>query len=277
MSFASGLPARIRTVDTDQAWGDINFDLILSDWREVGGAKFAFQQLYTANDRVILHQTFDEVVLNPPLAKDLFEIPAAMRSGAQPPMRHDVEFQWIFRRTLAGGLLDTNELGFDPRMGGLRVEEILPGVQHVVGGNPNNLVVEMKDHVVVFDAPPLLPTPEARALAEQMGQIVMVVEAGRTAQGTVGQALDMLEKCPVVMTVLKQPGADTVAITRAIEKAIEEEAQTLSSREPGAGHSDDGQESEGKAQAVLFKHRALPMLEMLKQCHAAEAPIVWGV
>ena len=150
---ASGLPARIRTVDTDQAWGDINFDLILSDWREVGGAKFAFQQLYTANDRVILQQALDEVVLNPPLAKDLFEIPAAMRSGAQPPMRHDVEFQWIFRRTLAGGLLDTNELGFDPRMGGLRVEEIVPGVQHVVGGNPNNLVVEMKDHVVVFDAP----------------------------------------------------------------------------------------------------------------------------
>jgi glyoxylase-like metal-dependent hydrolase (beta-lactamase superfamily II) len=150
---ASGLPARIRTVDTDQAWGDINFDLILSDWREVGGAKFAFQQLYTANDRVILQQALDEVVLNPPLAKDLFEIPAAMRAGAQPPMRHDVEYQWIFRRIMAGGLLDTNELGFDPRMGGLRMEEILPGVQHVVGGNPNNLVVEMKDHVVVFDAP----------------------------------------------------------------------------------------------------------------------------
>ena len=80
-------------------------------------------------------------------------LPISMRAGAQPPMRHDVEYQWIFRRIMAGGLLDTNELGFDPRMGGLRMEEILPGVQHVVGGNPNNLVVEMKDHVVVFDAP----------------------------------------------------------------------------------------------------------------------------
>ena len=150
---ASGLPARIRTVDTDQAWGDINFDLILSDWREVGGAKFSFHQIYTANDRIVLHQTLDEVVLNPVLAKDLFEIPAALRAGAQPPVLHDVEYQWIFRRMLAGGLLDTNELGFDPRMGGLRLEEIAPGVQHVVGGNPNNMVVEMKDHVVVFDAP----------------------------------------------------------------------------------------------------------------------------
>jgi glyoxylase-like metal-dependent hydrolase (beta-lactamase superfamily II) len=150
---ASGLPARVRTIDTDQAWGDINFDLILSDWREVGGAKFAFHQIYTANERVVLHQTLSEVSLNPSLAKDLFEIPAQLRAGAQPPSLHDVEYQWIFRRMLAGGLFDTNELGFDPQTGGLRLEVIAPGVHHVVGGNPNNMVVEMKDHLVVFDAP----------------------------------------------------------------------------------------------------------------------------
>ena len=150
---ASGLPARIRTVDTDQAWGDIDFDLILSDWREVGGAQFSFHQIYTANGRVILQQSIDSVTLNPPLAKDLFDIPATLRAGAQPPATHDVEYQWIVRRMRAGGLLDTNELGFDPAMGGLRMEEVAPGVQQVVGGNPNNLVVEMKDHVVVFDAP----------------------------------------------------------------------------------------------------------------------------
>jgi len=150
---ASGLPARIRTIDTDQAWGDINFDLILSDWREISGAKFAFHQIYTSNERIVLHQTLSDVSLNPPLAKDLFDIPGAMRSGAQPPALHEVEYQWIFRRIMAGGLLDTNELGFDPRMGGLRMEEIAPGIQQVVGGNPNNLVVEMKDYVVVFDAP----------------------------------------------------------------------------------------------------------------------------
>ncbi len=60
------------------------------------------------------------------------------------------------------------------------------------------------DRVVVFDSPPLLPTPEARALAPHMGQIIMVVESAHTAQGTVAQALDMLEKCPVVMTVLNK-------------------------------------------------------------------------
>ncbi len=149
----TGLPARVRTLDTDQAWGDVNCDLILSDWREVGGAKFSFHQIYEVNERVVLHQTIDEIALSPPLAKDLFEIPAAMRAGAQPPAIHDVEYQWIFRRMLAGGLLDTEQLGFDPRDGGLRLVEIAPGVQHVVGGNPNNLLIEMKDYLVVFDAP----------------------------------------------------------------------------------------------------------------------------
>lgn len=150
---ATGLPARIRTVDTDQAWGDCNFDLILSDWRDVGGARFSFHQLYTVNGRLVLHQTIDEITLNPPLAKDLFELPAPLRATAQPPATHDVEYQWVFRRMLAGGLLDSNELGYDPRAGGLRLVELAPGIGQVVGGNPNNLVVEMKDYLVVFDAP----------------------------------------------------------------------------------------------------------------------------
>ena len=40
-----GLPARIRTVDADGVWGDCNYDLILSDWREVDGVKFASTSL----------------------------------------------------------------------------------------------------------------------------------------------------------------------------------------------------------------------------------------
>ncbi len=78
----------------------------------------------------------------------------------------------------------------------------------LASGAMQRLLAEMSerypDRVVIFDAPPLLPTPEARALAEHMGQIVMVVESAHTAQGTVAQALDMLEKCPVVMTVLNK-------------------------------------------------------------------------
>ena len=68
----------------------------------------------------------------------------------------------------------------------------------------DEMATRYPDRVVIFDSPPLLPTPEARALATHMGQVVMVVEATKTAQGTVAQALEMLEECPVVMTVLNK-------------------------------------------------------------------------
>lgn len=54
------------------------------------------------------------------------------------------------------------------------------------------------DRVVIFDSPPLLLTSESRALACQMGQIVLVVEAERTTQQTVKDALQQIEACDVV-------------------------------------------------------------------------------
>lgn len=54
------------------------------------------------------------------------------------------------------------------------------------------------DRIVIFDSPPLLLTSEARVLASQMGQIVLVVEAERTTQQTVKEALQQIESCDVV-------------------------------------------------------------------------------
>lgn len=60
------------------------------------------------------------------------------------------------------------------------------------------------DRILVFDAPPLLPSTESRALATQVGQVLLVVEADRTTQSAVTSALGMIETCPVVMTVLNK-------------------------------------------------------------------------
>jgi len=60
------------------------------------------------------------------------------------------------------------------------------------------------DRILVFDAPPLLSSTESRVLAAHMGQILLIVEAERTPQGRVKQALETIEQCPVVMTVLNK-------------------------------------------------------------------------
>jgi protein-tyrosine kinase len=77
----------------------------------------------------------------------------------------------------------------------------------------SRLMLDLKDRysdrVIIFDAPPLLASTESRVLATSMGQIVVVVEAQRTQEVVVSQAIAALEKCPVVMTVLnKVVGSD---------------------------------------------------------------------
>jgi len=60
------------------------------------------------------------------------------------------------------------------------------------------------DRIIVFDSPPLLLTTEARALASHMGQIVVVVQSGETAQAAVKEAVSTIESCPLKMMVLNQ-------------------------------------------------------------------------
>jgi protein-tyrosine kinase len=61
--------------------------------------------------------------------------------------------------------------------------------------------------IVVFDAPPLLVTSEARVLAAHMGQVVLVVAADDTPRATVAEALGTIENCPLVMTLLNRSTA----------------------------------------------------------------------
>lgn len=68
------------------------------------------------------------------------------------------------------------------------------------------------DRIIVFDSPPILATSEASVLATHMGQIVMVVEAERTSQEAVREALSHIQSCEVVNMLLNKatptPGAD---------------------------------------------------------------------
>jgi exopolysaccharide/PEP-CTERM locus tyrosine autokinase len=64
------------------------------------------------------------------------------------------------------------------------------------------------DRIVIFDSPPLLLTTEARVLATQMGQVVMVVQADKTLQADVQQALATIESCPVKMMLLNKVRTD---------------------------------------------------------------------
>ncbi len=63
------------------------------------------------------------------------------------------------------------------------------------------------DRIVIFDSPPMCLTSEARVLAGLMGQVVLVVEEGKTSQHSVKQALSMLENNEIVGIVLNKKKA----------------------------------------------------------------------
>ncbi len=60
------------------------------------------------------------------------------------------------------------------------------------------------DRIIIFDTPPVLATTEPAALALHIGQIVFVVEAGKTSRNAIKEALNLISVCPNVGFVLNK-------------------------------------------------------------------------
>ena len=150
----SGLPAIIRTVDYDNMWGDVTYDVALSDWRDVSGVKVPMNRKYELNGRVVQEVQLSSVAFNAPVDASKFEVAAALRADAAKPAGGNVPYQWVIRRQFIGTYLDSEHTSYDTKGSpGLRLQELAPGVFHVVGGSHNSLLVEMTDHLVMVDAP----------------------------------------------------------------------------------------------------------------------------
>ena len=97
----------------------------------------------------------------------------------------------------------------------------IPGLSLLPAGKPHEFITEMMasrrmtelideitsryaDRIVILDSPPLLSTPESQVLANLVGQIVFVIEAGKTPHTIVRDALDMLPKEKAIGLVLNK-------------------------------------------------------------------------
>lgn len=146
------LPAAIRTIDDDNVHGDSAYDAVLGDWKAVGGVQVAHSLSYRIFGIEVANVSYKQVTANPTLASDVFAVPDTVRSALKGPATSNVPYQWIIRRLYMSRYMDT-EQPFLPSGGSVKLVELAPNVQHVQGANANNLIVAMKDHLVVFDAP----------------------------------------------------------------------------------------------------------------------------
>ena len=149
----TGLPARVRSLDTDPIDGDVNYDLVLSDWRVVNGVKFAHSQALELGKRVVAKFQYSNIAVNAAVPADRFAVSYDVRKRRVLPAMGTVPYQWVERRTIWGNFRDTDELVYAEDSAGLSWLDLAPGVVLTSGGSHNNLVVEMRDHLIVFDAP----------------------------------------------------------------------------------------------------------------------------
>jgi glyoxylase-like metal-dependent hydrolase (beta-lactamase superfamily II) len=148
---ATHLPAIVRTRDVDNVYGDSNYDLVLSDWKDIAGTKRAHTLSFQLNGIEVQRLTLKQVTVDAPIPAGTFAVSDEVK-GKTKTAAADAPYQWVLRRIFLGRFLDSDKVYF-PENGGFKLTELAPNVQHVVGGSANNLIVAMKDGIVIFDAP----------------------------------------------------------------------------------------------------------------------------
>lgn len=66
------------------------------------------------------------------------------------------------------------------------------------------LATRYPDRIVLFDAPPVLATSHARVMAQHAGQIILIVEAGKTLEHSVKDAVHQFDEEKMVGVVLNK-------------------------------------------------------------------------
>ncbi|NOZ37670.1 MAG: AAA family ATPase [Gammaproteobacteria bacterium] len=106
------------------------------------------------------------------------------------------------------GLVDVLE-SEDLAIGDVLLQTDIPNFRVVSAGKQNEYVTELlasqrmsalvkeisrryADRIIIFDGPPLLSTPQTQVLAKLVGQVVFVIEAGKTPQSLVEEALSLI-------------------------------------------------------------------------------------
>jgi len=147
------LPLAVRTIEDDVIHGDGMFDLILSDWKTVAGAKIATSLAWKFNGLAKLDIAYSDIAANAPMAPQTFTVTDATKQAAKPPAGGDVPWQAVQVSLNFGRYDDLAEERNAAAGLVMKLVDLAPNVSQAQGRSHNSLVVAMKDYLVVFDAP----------------------------------------------------------------------------------------------------------------------------
>lgn len=140
---ATHLPVRLRAHDVDETAGDSTLDVVMNEWMPTGDLVVPRSMSWMLNGTTLAEVKIEQVRLNP---QDAPPPPPQLVPLASDP-RAVVPYQWVLRREAMGGYSEDDALAKQ------HLERVAEGVELVAGRTHNALIVEMRDHLVVIDAP----------------------------------------------------------------------------------------------------------------------------
>ncbi len=140
------LPVRVMYTEDDPIYGDTLNELAFFDWRDYAGIRLPQTMAYFLNGNKIREERVRTLIHNPKYDEASLAIPADIRSQAEAGQR--IVSQWPLRRIVMG--VGYQDFGRDQKVD---IAEVAKGVYHVKGSTHHSLAVEMKDHIVVVEAP----------------------------------------------------------------------------------------------------------------------------
>src|SRR5438094_1626924 len=140
------LPMRVIYTEDDPIYGDTLNELAFQDWRDYDGIRLPQAQATFLNGNKIREERVRTLINNPKYEDDSLTIAAEIRS--QPEVGERIVSQWPLRRLVMG----VNYLDFG-REQKVELVEVAKGVYHIKGSDHHSMAVEMKDHVIMIEAP----------------------------------------------------------------------------------------------------------------------------
>ncbi|HET9943395.1 MAG TPA: MBL fold metallo-hydrolase [Terriglobia bacterium] len=142
----TGLPLRVIYMEDDPIFGDTPNELSYSDWHDWGEVRLPRTQITKLDGKKIREERIESVTTDPPLDEAAFAIPESVRT--QPENGERIVSQWVLRRVVMGvAYLDYG------RTQKIELVDVAAGIVHIRGGSHHSMAIEMKDHLIVVEAP----------------------------------------------------------------------------------------------------------------------------
>jgi glyoxylase-like metal-dependent hydrolase (beta-lactamase superfamily II) len=140
------LPLRVIYTEDDPIYGDTLNELAFFEWRDYSGVRLPQTIATFLNGNKIREEHVRTLINNPKYDENTLTIPPEVRS--QPEVGERIVSQWPLRRIVMG--VGYQDFGREQKV---ELVEVAKGIYHVKGSDHHSMAVEMKDHIVMVEAP----------------------------------------------------------------------------------------------------------------------------